>query len=440
MIDAGLGDENINLSGAGADQIIFAKGDGHDTLTQIYSELTDVGKSTPHQCSPQDSLVDLPCSLSGSGVRIIHWNSGVPLVKQLEFLPRLESLRGIATLVVVGCHVVAQLSSSPAYGWFDGYAYRLLGALSNGTGAVVAFFVLSGFVLARSLERNSDPVRFFRNRLFRLFPAAFTVVTLLTVLHWQFRFFVGYEASFDPSDIILNLLMIRSDINGVMWSMTVECAATPLIRLSVWLFLKHGARPLWIMVVVLVALSSWGPYVHLLGGFTNLAPLYAFVVGVLLHFRGDLIATLIGTRLTNVAAIAATVIFCFCGTRTQSALVLLLECLSTSTLIVLIVWHPGAALFKPLDFKLVRFYGRISYSFYLLHLLGISFAFRVFDPFAIYAFGVPLSITTVLATLASILLTTPLAYLAWRFVETPAIKFGRIFGERPTLLATGQSS
>ena len=147
---------------------------------------------------------------------------------QLKFLPRIESLRGIAALAVVGYHVNGQWSELPAYGRFDSFVSRLIAASSNGTGAVVTFFVLSGFVLARSLDANSDPVRFFRSRLFRLFPAAIAVVALLTLLHWQFGLFVGYEASFDPLSVLLNLLLIRSDINGVMWSMTVECAATPL--------------------------------------------------------------------------------------------------------------------------------------------------------------------------------------------------------------------
>jgi peptidoglycan/LPS O-acetylase OafA/YrhL len=39
--------------------------------------------------------------------------------------------------------------------------------------------------------------------------------------------------------------------------------------------------------------------------------------------------------------------------------------------------------FDPLDFRLVRFYGRISYSFYLLYPLGIGFAFRILDPAAL---------------------------------------------------------
>jgi peptidoglycan/LPS O-acetylase OafA/YrhL len=355
-------------------------------------------------------------------------------MEKRNFLPRIESLRGIAALTVVGYHVGNQLES-PAYGGFDAFIHRTLLALSNGVGAVVTFFVLSGFVLARSLEGNPSSIRFFRNRLFRLFPAAIGVVSLLTILHWQFGFYVGYEATFGPIEVILNLLMMRSDINGVMWSMTVECAATPLILSSYWLFQKNGARPLWSLITVLVALSSWGPYVHLLGGFTTLAPLYAFVVGVLLHFQGAAITSLIDRRLATTAGIAAMTVFCICGTRTQSALVLLLECLSASTLILLIVWHPTTPLFKPLDFKLVRFYGRISYSFYLLHPLGISIAFRVFDPLIISLPDVPLSIRMVLTTLASIVLTTPAAYLAWRFIEIPAIAVGAIFGRTQTLAA-----
>jgi exopolysaccharide production protein ExoZ len=354
-------------------------------------------------------------------------------VKQLEFLPRIESLRGIAALTVVGRHVSDQLSALPAYGGFDGFASQLIAAFSNGTGAVVTFFVLSGFVLARSLDRTSDPVRFFRNRLFRLFPAAIAVVALLTLLHWQFGLFVGYAASFDPLDVILNLLMIRSDINGVMWSMTVECAATPLILLSVWLFSSRGEWLLWGLIAFLFGLSFWGPYVHLLGGFTNLAPFYAFVVGVLIHFRGGQRAFLAGPGIATSTAIAAIGVFVLCGASKQTAPIMALECLSASILIMLIAWRQDIALFKPLDFEVVRFYGRISYSFYLLHPLGMLFAFRAIDPQVLHAWGMPLSLTIVLTTLMAIVFTTPAAWLIWRFVEMPGISVGRTLGRQPEL-------
>jgi hypothetical protein len=107
----------------------------------------------------------------------------LPAVTKTEFLPRLESLRCVAALTVVGYHVGGQLSGGLAYSRFDDIAWRTIHALSNGLGAVVTFFVLSGFVLARSLDGNFDPVRFFRNRVFRLFPAAMAVVALFTALH-----------------------------------------------------------------------------------------------------------------------------------------------------------------------------------------------------------------------------------------------------------------
>jgi peptidoglycan/LPS O-acetylase OafA/YrhL len=349
------------------------------------------------------------------------------------FIPRIEALRGVAALTVVACHVCGKLSAIPPSGWFDGVMWQVLFAISNGTGAVVTFFVLSGFVLARSLDGNRDPVRFFRNRIFRLFPAAMTVVALLTVLHWKFGISVGYEASFDPTNVILNLLLVKSDINNVMWSMTVECAATPLILMSVWLFKEQGEPALWYLIGFLAALSSWGPYAHLLGGFTTLAPLYAFVVGVLLHFQAARVAAWIDKRAANVAVIAAMVMFCFCGTRNQSALVLILECLSAAIWVVLIAQRPAMILFEPLDLGVVKFYGKISYSFYLLHPLAIDFAFRIFHPMELNSFGVPLSVTVIFATLVSILLATPLAYFMWRYVEVPFIRYGTRFGKRPAL-------
>ncbi len=359
----------------------------------------------------------------------------VPSVKHSEFLPRIESLRGIAALTVVGDHVSGQLSPLPGYSWLDGFASQLIAAFSNGTGAVVTFFVLSGFVLARSLDRNPDPGRFFRNRLLRLFPAAIAVVSLLTLLSWRFGLYVGYQASFEPLDVILNMLMIRSDINGVMWSMTVECAATPLILLSVWLFNKHGESLLWIFIAVLFGLSFWGSYVHLLGGFTNLAALYAFVAGVLIHFRGARRAPVASPQIATATAFAAIGVFVFCGASKQTAPIMALECLSASILIMLVTWRQDMVMFKPLDFKVVRFYGQISYSFYLLHPLGMLFAFRAINPPTLQVWGMPLSLTIIVTTVAVIMFTTPAAWLTWRLIEAPAISLGRRFSRQPKLQA-----
>src|ERR1700722_20709010 len=101
-------------------------------------------------------------------IEVARLKSGASLNKT-DFLPRLESLRGVAALTVVGYHVYGQLSGGLLYGSLDDIALKAVSAVSNGFGAVVTFFVLSGFVLARSLDGNPDPVRFFRNRVFWVF-------------------------------------------------------------------------------------------------------------------------------------------------------------------------------------------------------------------------------------------------------------------------------
>ena len=338
----------------------------------------------------------------------------------MGFVPRLESLRGIAALTVVSSHVWGLFSDTNPAGT-DAVAFSILHGLSNGTGAVVAFFVLSGFVLARSLEANPEPLRFFRGRVFRLFPAAIATVALLVWLHRQWGLYVAYEGDFSPGNVLLNMLMIRTDINAVMWSLKVECFATPLILFSAWLVRVKKAAWLWAIVAALFGLSFVGAYRDALGDATNLAPLYAFVIGVLAHHCGKQIA-----NLRPVSAVALMVLcigaFCYCGTRHQSGLLLAVECVAAAGLVMLIVWQP-LAIFSPLDWAPVRFYGRISYSLYLLHLLGILFASRLIAFVGLSIAGSTTGYAIVMAL--AILITTPVAYLSWRFIEVPCVNIGR---------------
>src|SRR4051795_3912259 len=185
---------------------------------------------------------------------------------QRRFNPRIESMRGIAALTVAAMHVTSSLVEGiPTRGSLDLVGLPLIKALSNGYGAVVAFFVISGFVLARSLDRNFSARRFFRGRLFRLFPAAITTVGLFAVLFWLWGFVVYRSASYAPLNILANMAMLRADIDAVMWSMKAELAATPLIFVCVWLCRRFGARPLIAVAIVLFGLAFVGQYSKLIG-------------------------------------------------------------------------------------------------------------------------------------------------------------------------------
>src|SRR3982750_1759921 len=104
------------------------------------------------------------------------------------FVPRLESLRGIAAVSVAGYHIAAIY-------WQ---------VIPTGLNAVVMFFVLSGFVLARSLEKNPSPGAFVLSRVYRLLPPAAAAVLLFASLYWLFGYRLG-EAGFCPVHVLFDV-------------------------------------------------------------------------------------------------------------------------------------------------------------------------------------------------------------------------------------------
>lgn len=322
---------------------------------------------------------------------------------QISFLPRVEALRGLAALAVLAFHCAGMI--------FDIYAM--------GMAPVVVFFVLSGFLLAKSLDRDPDPWTFLRHRAFRLLPAATATVALLTLLYWQFGFYMGYLPSFEPLNVVLNALMLRHDINGGMWSLTVEIAAIPVILICHPLFMHYGPAPLIGIGAILFGLSWYGPYVHVFGGFTNLAPLYSFVVGMLAYFYADTLRKRVSRP--QAIEIAALVLIVIAGCRKQTGYTILIETFTAAALLVLSASSSSKTLLaKALDSALLKFVGKISYSFFLIHMLGVFVVWKWilprFEPVFLY---------TALLALFGGAAALPMAWLMWRLVEVPFIRLGR---------------
>jgi peptidoglycan/LPS O-acetylase OafA/YrhL len=339
------------------------------------------------------------------------------------FLPRIESVRGIAALTVAAMHVAGGLAEGPSRGAFDAAGLFLIKALTNGYGAVVGFFVISGFVLARSLDANLDAVRFLRARIFRLYPAAITTIAIFAAVFYACGFTLYPQASYGPLNILANMLMVRANIDGVMWSMKAEVVATPLIFICVWLFRHYGARPVIAIIVVLFGLSFIGEYCRGLGSDTNLAPLYAFPVGIVVHFRGRALYEKWGPMTVTLSALASVALFCGCSFfKPVGTFTLLVQCLSAAVLVALVAYRSEAAIFTLLDLPIVRFYGKISYSFYLLHPLSFWSATQL-ERYMMSRFDwLPVTLIATVAFIYSVAAVTPLAYASWRFVECPAMR------------------
>jgi peptidoglycan/LPS O-acetylase OafA/YrhL len=329
---------------------------------------------------------------------------------QRRFNPRIESMRGIAALTVAAMHVTSLVEGIPTRGSLDLLGLPLIKALSNGYGAVVAFFVISGLVLARSLDRNFSASRFVRGRIFRLFPAAITTIALFAVLFHVSGFVVCRGACYAPLNILANMAMLRTDIDRVMWSMKAELAATPLIFACVWLYRRHGAGAVMATAVGLFGLAFVGQYSQFIGEDTNLAPLFAFPVGILVHFKGEAIARRLRPAAAVLGTLGSVAVFCACAFfKPSGTWALLAQRLSAATLVMLIAYRPEVPPLAVLDARIVRFYGRISYSFYLLHPLTFWATGQLTAWLLNGVDGVPLTVVAVSCVVFSVAAVTPLA-------------------------------
>jgi len=127
----------------------------------------------------------------------------------------LDALRGIAALMVMFFH-------------FSMNRPECQMGLKFGVAGVNLFFMISGFVIFKSIENLNKSSDFLMNRFGRLFPTYWTAVSFTFVLILLFPFFKT-EPVFDAkiTDYIGNMSMIQyylkiQNFDGSYWSMIVE--------------------------------------------------------------------------------------------------------------------------------------------------------------------------------------------------------------------------
>jgi len=320
---------------------------------------------------------------------------------------RLDHLRGLAAFMVFAWHFTHARGVVPASD------PSLLSIFEEGHTGVSLFMVLSGYLFAKIVgERRIDFSRFVQARALRLGPMLLVGLAFAYALHparWR--------------EIPLGLVWPVWD-NGC-WSVAVELQFYVLLPALLFAFRRAPATAL-----ALVAAAAAARWVLFMGGqdlqffayYSLLGRIDQFVFGIFawkllqgravplplfaLGFGGFLIA------LHNFNLAGG-----FMGSA-KSPLWIWWPTVEALGYALLIAWYDGGRWSAPKPFAFV---GKVSYSMYILHFVVVT---RLAD-LAIKLLPKPTFYWMLLASVAAFVLMLPLAWLGWRLIEAPVMRFRR---------------
>jgi len=347
-----------------------------------------------------------------------------------SFEPRLESLRGLAALNVATHHGIVTFAIvandrpfllSFIYDW-------LLERLSNPGMSVLFFFVLSGHVLGRSLERNANYLQFIVRRTFRIVPAfvvsvlfGYACLTLFRLAAEPADLSTYFLQWFYPipslRDLWDNFLFRAERVNGPTWSVYWEIIGSIFLPLLVILHLRAQQRS---QMRLFIFASAFISFVHVRATSVVMLPIVEY------FYAGFFLPPLVARYLPD-RWIARVITFAIgywliltVGPADASKFRTIAPASLGGALMI------GAVISEQnflgwLEHPSIRFLGRISYSFYLFH-------WPVFYLTALAAISAGFThgaLGNWIICSASIVVAVAVSAASYRLIELPSIEIGR---------------
>lgn len=353
-------------------------------------------------------------------------------------IDELQTLRGIAALVVAVSHI------STVYA-VPNVMRVAIDSVLNAHAAIVVFFVLSGYVLTGALVRRGITslavMDLYISRIFRLFPAMWTVSALSAVLLFAVpslkggpalsSWFLGYLHSFpSPIQLVLSLVAVDSSLIMPIWTVFIEIIGSTLMPILVAVALWRPRLFPWLVLLLGCAAYLLAHAPHRLNAFGFV---FEFALGVLIatnRFRFTFCAPVP----TTLAASAVLVFFrpAWFGYLNgglmpltvgyEDPIPMILEALAASVLISALADGHGKSKLLT-DQRAIRL-GDISYSLYLVHFpIGICMAKLLSG----WLPSVTPAVAMIILLSASIPISLFISDWLFQFVERPANEFGKNF-------------
>jgi len=234
--------------------------------------------------------------------------------------------------------------------------------------AVIAFFAISGYSMAHSLERDPNPGRFYERRFWRIYPLYLFALLLAYVPAGIFLFLHpvpdgGFGEFPQPREFALSLVFLQGIAmgmlpgNGVLWSLNVEAwlyvVSPALARLKA----SHLAVMGSLSAAAFVLYNRFGhtPYSHASHGVALIGLSWAFVAGFALYrFRDKM-------RNTAAVIIVAIALACDLPSREQFGSVLIAAA-------AYVLWNARSFRMSLRARKVLTWLGDVSFPLYVVHI------------------------------------------------------------------------
>ncbi len=354
-------------------------------------------------------------------------------------LDGLDGLRGFAALVVVPYHTITGmrpdtipfLVGTPLFRMeaSDPWITKLWLTIFNGESAVLLFFILSGFVLTRSLVDDfrhypvvTATMAFVVRRLLRIFPSLLAcLIAIYALSNAAHALIPAADISFSGAQLLANAALIDFPLNGATWTLQVEMLAIPVMVVAGLLTGRWGVAG---AVAALIA-----AFVVMRSGQLNFG--FLFLVIFQFYFVAGALAWALSARQSEntrsfVPWWAILAAFMFVNQLAISpTLAFYLRAGLAGWLVAVLATSPS----RVLQHRASVFLGKISYSFYLWNVLFMNLLFSFRDDFPPWM-AQHQALSGLLLAIPIVIATIPLANFVYKHVERPGMALGKKWSDR----------
>jgi len=365
---------------------------------------------------------------------------------------KLDGLRGLLSLVVALNHsFLVVVIPTFANVWqqnplvFNGLQSKLQQLfmfLGNGGAAVTLFFLLSGLVLGQSFSRIKMNFRgltsFMVKRIIRLYPVYLFVIAI-TAIYMKFGFVYQtfpYSSSWfnwwmnfqmTLKELFLNIFFVHAYIGGVTWTLRVILIASFVFPIF---YLINKKTSLWLDILVSILLVYFSFTLFNIEGFRDLRYLYMFYLGLMIPKFKTLFST-ISNRLATIVLPFGLIFLLGFRYPTNEYYGGVVESIVSFFIIGIAAYGDKVSALDFLNRKFFQFFGKISYSLYLIHFSVLYILSRImFQNLPNLPYANQYLIIHFSLFLLSVIIATGVSLLVYKYIELPSHSLSTRIGKK----------